>query len=97
MRREFQFTQYSLAELDFKPLTMLRWLLAHLTTFDRYVEVAEVTLERPDPTVDTVPYVEDAAEGIIKYLKKVSSLGLQELLDARYKKYRSIGEFIENK
>jgi len=34
---------------------------------------------------------------LIKYLKKASSLSLQELLDARYKKYRDIGEFIDKK
>jgi acetyl-CoA carboxylase carboxyl transferase subunit alpha len=36
-------------------------------------------------------------EALIKYLKKVSALSPQELLDARYKKYRDIGEFIEPK
>ena len=33
---------------------------------------------------------------IMKYFKKAASLSTQELLDARYKKYRDIGEFIEN-
>ena len=32
---------------------------------------------------------------LLKYLKKASSLSTKELLDARYKKYRDIGEFIE--
>ena len=32
---------------------------------------------------------------LLKYFKKASSLSTQELLDARYKKYRAIGEFIE--
>jgi len=34
---------------------------------------------------------------LIKFLKKASALSPQELLDARYKKYRDIGEFIEKK
>jgi acetyl-CoA carboxylase carboxyl transferase subunit alpha len=32
---------------------------------------------------------------LLKYFKKASSLSPSELLNARYKKYRSIGEFIE--
>jgi len=32
---------------------------------------------------------------LIKYLKKATQLGLKELLDQRYKKYRDIGEFLE--
>jgi acetyl-CoA carboxylase carboxyl transferase subunit alpha len=32
---------------------------------------------------------------LVKYFKKASLLSPQELLDARYKKYRDIGEFIE--
>lgn len=32
---------------------------------------------------------------LIKFIKKTSALSSQELLEARYKKYRSIGEFIE--
>jgi acetyl-CoA carboxylase carboxyl transferase subunit alpha len=34
---------------------------------------------------------------LIKFLKKAAALSSQELLDARYKKYRDIGEFIEKK
>ena len=34
-------------------------------------------------------------EALLKYFKKASALSVQELLDARYKKYRDIGEFIE--
>jgi len=34
---------------------------------------------------------------LIKFIKKTSALSPQELLEARYKKYRSIGEFIEKK
>ena len=34
---------------------------------------------------------------LLKYFKKASTLEIQELLDARYKKYRDIGEFIEPK
>jgi acetyl-CoA carboxylase carboxyl transferase subunit alpha len=33
---------------------------------------------------------------LVKYLKKVSALTIEEVLDARYKKYRDIGNFIEN-
>jgi len=32
---------------------------------------------------------------LIKYLKKSSTLSTKEILDARYKKYRDIGEFVE--
>ena len=32
---------------------------------------------------------------LLKYFKKVSTLTTQDLLDARYKKYRDIGEFVE--
>ena len=32
---------------------------------------------------------------LLKYFKKASSLSVKELLDARYEKYRSIGEFVE--
>jgi len=34
---------------------------------------------------------------LLKFIKKSSALSPQELLDARYKKYRSIGEFVEKK
>jgi acetyl-CoA carboxylase carboxyl transferase subunit alpha len=34
---------------------------------------------------------------LIKFIKKASALSTQDLLEARYKKYRDIGEFIENK
>ncbi|MBI3602775.1 MAG: acetyl-CoA carboxylase carboxyltransferase subunit alpha [Candidatus Omnitrophica bacterium] len=34
---------------------------------------------------------------LLKHLKKVISLSLEDLLEARYKKYRNIGEFIEQK
>lgn len=34
---------------------------------------------------------------ILKHLKKLTSLSTDALLDSRYKKYRSIGEFIEKK
>jgi len=34
---------------------------------------------------------------LLKYFKKASTLSMDELLDTRYKKYRNIGEFIENK
>jgi acetyl-CoA carboxylase carboxyl transferase subunit alpha len=32
---------------------------------------------------------------LLKYFKKATAMGPKELVDARYKKYRSIGEFIE--
>jgi acetyl-CoA carboxylase carboxyl transferase subunit alpha len=33
---------------------------------------------------------------LMKYFKKASALSAEELLDARYKKYRAIGEFVES-
>ena len=34
---------------------------------------------------------------LLKHLKKIANLPIEDLLEARYKKYRDIGEFIENK
>ena len=34
--------------------------------------------------------------GLVKAIKKLSGVATHELLDARYKKFRSIGNFIEN-
>ena len=34
---------------------------------------------------------------LLKHLKKITNLSIEDLLEARYKKYRDIGEFVDNK
>ncbi|MDE2027088.1 MAG: acetyl-CoA carboxylase carboxyltransferase subunit alpha [Candidatus Omnitrophica bacterium] len=53
----------------------------------------------PEPLGGAHRDPQEAAAGLkqalLKYIKKASSVGPQELLDVRYKKYRQIGEFVE--